>query len=187
MGAFFPVDPEKMAEHHDRVEQAREIAAHEIHALFTDLDKEHLRALNMLLEHITRNGDNASASAAYYNGLATAFIQSRFKECAICEKDHDKAFHELAAGVSTEADPNQLALEFPNHTDLNVGQGGELSAAQKETMKAYKLDDLRNEEGILIGFICLNCKTVFQSLEDRMVDAPGQEGCHGCLQKTKWG
>ena len=67
-----------------------------------------------------------------------------------------------------------------------IGQKGLMTEDLIAKMVEYNMDDLRDEDtGEIRGFICLNCRTVYPSLEDRMLKAP--DDCSGCHQKSAWG
>lgn len=38
-----------------------------------------------------------------------------------------------------------------------------------------------------VGWQCNNCGKIYPSLQDRMMQPPGIEGCDGCIHKSKWG
>lgn len=103
------------------------------------------------------------------------------------EEESSKFLEFFLGGSIPQAAPGSTEppAEVP---DLKIGETGMLSPQQIEQMAAYGLDDLRDEDtNALVGFICLNCKTHVQTIEDRMREVPGVAGCSGCIQKEKWG
>jgi hypothetical protein len=70
------------------------------------------------------------------------------------------------------------------YCQLNHDEQREEALAQTEEEERMRLYLLERVEGVLR---CSNCKTPYTNLEDRMLRAPGKEGCQGCKMKERWG
>ena len=174
---------EKVNELYQRQQMATEDFQHQIAGLFDGFSEEQLTTYKHMLHHIVMStNSHGDTLAAYYEGIATGLLHVKFGVCLGCDQNHEKLMQE--SGL--RADSN---ISYPDvGNNLQVGENGELSKLQQEQMFLYDLDDLREEEsGILVGFICKNCKKQYVSIEDRMLREPGVEGCGGCQQKAKWG
>jgi hypothetical protein len=139
--------------------------------LVSQMDAESLAVFKMLIEDISQN----ESLAHYMIGWISAMLINEHKVCEHCGVKHDDPFDHAAAFTENRPQPNPAL-----GPDTEEG---------RKAMEDYNLDDLRTEEDreTVIGFVCKGCGQRYVSIEDRMLRAPGPEGCGGCQQKAKWG
>jgi hypothetical protein len=116
-------------------------------------------------------------------------MHHRFGVCAACGENHESQM--VSLGPKVETPPWVDARRAHEHHEIGwtqLGSVGPLTEAEQKLMDEYGLDDVREEGTMkLLGFICLNCKMRYQTIQDRMIEKPGVEGCDGCMQKAKHG
>jgi len=198
---------EKVNELYQRQQMATEDFQHQVTGLFDGFTEEQLVTYKHMLHHIVMNtNSHGDTIAAYYEGIATGLLHVKFGICLGCDQNHEKLMQESGLRNTTEWTPDhdpifdlekftadqerELDDEGPDVSAVAVASGwaGPLSAEQQKSMDEYGLDDLREEgTNVLLGFVCINCKRPYPSIEDRMLREPGVEGCGGCQQKAKWG
>lgn len=181
-------DPEAV----DRAHAAHIAGAHAVNRLLEELSEDQFGALNLIFDSIAL-ADNPVRTASYMSGRITQRAQDRFGICAACNKNHDKEAEDLLAEPvvddKPEVPPFVQAREKADEVFFTqVGSTDLLTPREVELMHEFGLDDLREEgTGKLLGFMCLNCKMQYVSIQDRMVSAPGVANCTGCVHKTQWG
>lgn len=88
--AFIMGDPEEIKRHQeemlDGVRMAREVAGNEIKDLMQHASEEHLHTIKKILHQI--GCEDSSPAAAYYEGMVTASLLSRFDVCLACGEIH---------------------------------------------------------------------------------------------------
>lgn len=188
MSPFFMAEPDP--EEVERAHAAHMAGAHAINRLMEELDEDQFGALMLLIDSIAV-ANNPVRIASYMSGRITQRAQERFGICVACNKNHDKEAEELLAPVAPKDDvpPFVEAREKSDEVFFTqIGSTELLTSREIELMHEYGLDDLREEgTGKLVGFICVNCKRNYPSIQDRMVNEPGVENCSGCVHKTRWG
>lgn len=184
-------DPEEV----ERAHAAHMAGAHAINRLMDELDEDQFSALMLLFDSIAMAREPIRV-AAYLSGRITQRAQERFGICAACNKNHDKEAEELLAPAApvekVEPDEKPPFVQAREKSDevffTQIGSTEMLTPRELELMNEYGLDDLREEgTGKLVGFMCLNCKMKYVSIQDRMVSEPGEANCTGCVHKTQWG
>lgn len=182
-------DPEEI----DRAHAAHIAGAHSVNRLLDELSEEHFNAVMLMIDSIAV-ANNPVRIASYISGRMTQLAQVRFGICAACNKNHDKEAEELltpepVSDDKVEVPPFVSARRNSDEVSFTqVGSTEHLTAPELALMVDYNLDDLREEgTGKLIGFMCLRCKMQYPSIQDRMINPPGEEHCAGCLHKTKFG
>ncbi len=143
-----------------RMEQEHKAA--NIYSLFAELSQDHLVGLANMLTAISE-ANNPRASAAFFEGFASASIESRFDVCAIHGVNHDVEALASLANVSTET-----------RDDVEP-----VNPQEPLLMEKYRL--VRNGD----LFMCADCGIRYPSLQDRMLKAP--DDCHGCHDKSAHG
>lgn len=89
-------------------------------------------------------------------------------------------------------------LENPTELEMNVIQGlaqltpeMPLSDRIKTMAEQYNLDDAWEDLDLggkrFLGWVCLNCKKMYPSIQDRAMKPADKAGCPGCVNKEKWG
>jgi hypothetical protein len=159
----------------------REVMGHDLRRMLDEIPEEHLRTLIMVIDSITMS-DKPERLGAYLVGRAASAMETRFKVCSACGSKHDDA-SELDVPLPVKARRKSEASDW-----TPIGSKNPIGLNESGTMLLYGLDDLRNEEtGELVGFICTNCQQRYPTIQDRMLQPPGVEGCSGCQQKAKFG
>lgn len=154
----------------EQVEHARmnhEANAHETRQFFMSLNADQLRKLRGLLDVCYQT---EGAAALNFMGITTALLDSKFDMCLACGKNHDKELADFGSGQTIKSDKPFTEASQDSRYDPDL-------------MKKYNMEYAEN--GISIR--CSECKAPSVSLEDRMLRAPGKEGCETCIQKEKWG
>jgi len=175
----------------DRHRQQHAVSAHELNRLLHELPIDQLKTLEMLIDWLAM-AEEPGRIASHMSGRITAVLEARFNICAACGKNHDKDLENLASDKPVEVPPHvqaRRAVDAQSEvTFLEKGSTEPLSAQELQLMQMFGIDDLREEDsGALLGFICLNSEMHYQSIQDRMLQPPGVEGCSGCQQKARWG
>lgn len=68
-----------------------------------------------------------------------------------------------------------------NHEEKFVAQAVENE--EEHNLELYNLVRIPGETWVA----CKNCGQAYPSIQDRMLNPPGPEGCEGCIHKAKWG
>jgi len=179
MVEFHEVPPE-VVEAIMRNRMESEVKSHQVKNLFTELPKDQLLALNLLLETISRVED-PGAMAAYYNGHATAIIEMKYNVCSSHGVNHaEEALEEFKKSTGdisidkgstpTRDDDTEEQSDF-EFTQTRVNYNMELYR--------LKIDESTGK------LVCKDCGLEYVSLEDRMVKSP--DDCHGCYIKSAHG
>lgn len=190
------VDPmafmhQKARAHAERHRAMSEVAGHELTALLMSMTSEQLGTIAALLDTITVSPE-PGAVAAFYVGRVATIRELKFGMCPHCGSKHDDP-SELLKDQPIQAPPHiearrNLDNQASDSIWVQIGSTDMLQAHELSLMNKFNLDDLREEgTGKLLGFICLGCQTRYVSIEDRIKQPPGPEGCSGCAQKAKWG
>lgn len=173
-------------QHQDHHRMAAEDYRHAVYTLFGEVSKEHLETLHSMFATLTMMPpEQAIGMLQYYEGLTAGKLNERFNICPACMTNHDEAAKELL----NQQDDDGVKQPAPgSDPGPDPDEPTELTVADFENMREYGLDDVRDEDTLkLLGFKCLNCGMNYVSIEDRMKEPPGPEGCSGCRQKAKWG
>lgn len=185
MSDFFSFDdlPEEVKEQmraaHERHVMEHDAVAHELVRALMEMAPEHLSAVHRILA-ICKDDDSA---VAYYIGVLSVLRATRTKTCLACGRDHDEALFALFQDESAAPEPEPAAGAGPPAQPSADSTEPVLSDAdRKDLMKVYNL--IQHPSGALL---CGGCGQTYVSLEDRMLRAPGAEGCDSCQQKAKWG
>jgi hypothetical protein len=178
-GGFLPLPPgmkEQMEEIHARHEMESQSIRHQILNLFNELERDHLFTLRIILSSLaSAPGKQSSLMASYYEGIASAKLDSRFDVCPGCGENHDermmdelkfaqgdgvkKTEVETVEGVGEPFDGTteglnlqMTALQYGTtvHEQLELFPDARsvpetLSDGDQELMDEYNLDDLREE------------------------------------------
>lgn len=79
-------------------------------------------------------------------------------------------------------------LAEPDKSYTVIGSIGALQPWEQVLCDDYGIDDLRDEDtNQLRGFICLNCKRGYPTIEERLNFEPKTDGCVGCHLKAAHG
>jgi hypothetical protein len=166
---------------------------HGVATFLNSMDKEQLLAFKKVVNYFGKTVDGDTSTIAYFEGVTTGLLHARHSICLGCENDHEElmrnaGMRETEPVYSPPMDGGNPYEPAPDTPNLAIGEVGMLSDFQLRKMEEYGLDDLRSsDDGRLIGFICVNCKTQYPSITDRMLRPPDKSGCGGCVQKEKWG
>lgn len=184
----FPVPFEDLPPHIQeeimRHQASAEDYRHGVARLFEESSKEHLLVLQAIFHNISGTSEGGGAAlASYYEGIIGVTLQKRFNICLACGVDHDEALKDFTGKVDEGGHPVQDPRSDPPHPD----GPRELTPEDFKNMKEYGLDDLRDKDLKILGFVCVNCRMPYVSIEDRMKQPPGPEGCSGCRQMAKFG
>lgn len=142
---------------------------HRVSDLIDSLNDEQLGTL----EYLTMALCNDPSYAGYVHGQVDTVRELKFGTCR-CGTDHDE---ELAQEFSTPPE-NQPDIETTHKDYLDAG-------AMKKYHIEFVPDDLNDVYPT--KYRCANCFTPIVSIEDRMLRAPGIDGCSGCQQMSKNG
>ena len=169
------------SEQEAHMEMHRQADLHSVRDLLSALDKEQLQALDLVLRMASSKRRNAML-----RGLVDGQLQFRFNIC-LCGKNHDED-ELLAAPARAEGVAEESLPGFEEPQDADHAQAVSADAAARG--RAKLLEEYNLSPGIIDGvqgFVCKGCGLYYVSLEDRMLRAPGVEGCHGCQNKAKFG
>jgi hypothetical protein len=187
---FFMAEPDP--EEVDRAHAAHMAGAHAVNRLLEELTEDQFGALNLIFDSISL-ASNPVRIASYMSGRITQRAQERFSICAACNKNHDKEAEALLTAPVVDDKPEVPPFVAAKRKAdevffMNIGSVSPLSTRELELMQEYDLDDLREEDtNKLVGFICNRCGMKYVSIQDRMVNPPGEANCTGCVHKTQWG
>lgn len=173
----------QMRAHQEQQEMLRTYKQTAWNNLLNELNPEQLIVLKMVLEDC-----DEPVASAFFTGVVSGVIQFKHGKCPACGGEHAHgANHKIVTSSDTPGDVHFGGQQVVTVDDMLSPETEEGRAA----MEAYNLDDVRlgDEEnpGPIIGYQCKNCGVNYVSIEDRMLRAPGPEGCSGCIQKTKFG
>lgn len=132
---------------------------HAIKQLFNSLNKEQLRALDLLLA----NCDDAS-TVMFFRGRIEMLQQIKFDICP-CGTNHN----------------DELELMGD---ELNDNEATLMEEYDVEANPLYQ--KVHSPQGAS-PFRCANCGIGIASLKDRMRRPKGIDGCSGCQQESAWG
>lgn len=137
------------------------------------------------LRFLLREMQDSPMTAAFYEGVVAATLQHGYPDvCHVCGIVHeDEDFHpegseEKAKEESVES--KEFASLFPKAESSAVADQFARYSVEYNVLPV-------SEERLLGPVECQGCGLRYPSLEDRMRSEPGEEGCEGCIQKTKWG
>lgn len=196
---FIPLPPQEvlreMQRRHDQHMMEIDDYHHSIARMLDSFNKEQLETFRTMMHGlVTISEGEAQANLAMYEGMVVGILHSSFGICLACHRNHDEVMaQQMEAETLQEetltamdgGDPFKPASERP---DCQIGGIGMLSDKQLADMEEYGLDDLRSsDDSRLLGFVCMNCGTQYQSIEDRKLRPAGKSGCPGCVNKEKWG
>lgn len=208
---FFGMDPEEYRKQMEERELNNEAHRHDMHEWIESLDEHGLKMLRSLLYDYSDH-----TSAAYLIGFAGLVMQKKFNICAACGKNHDDITVEDVIGKSHEGNSAHVGQAEPDYgpdgTPLPPASGTikdpmpqrgdtvthgkafeEMSGPELLATVPKKVQDQMDEYRLdFIEFqwpkvLCKGCGMEYVSLEDRMLKAPGIEGCTGCSHKGAWG
>lgn len=158
---------EKVREMMDRQSMAITAMRHDVQRFFTELSVEQLSLLRFLLHQITANPE----AGPFYEGVASTTLLLKHNVCPGCGIDHDKEAME-----TLQAETAKVTSEDRHPSNVsNV-------ISRVDLLEQYRLRP--NADG---QYNCADCGMGYMSLEDRMLEKPGPEGCDGCIQRAKWG
>lgn len=186
-----------LMEQHARIQIQADEFRHSILRFIHEATYDHLSTVRNMMHNITWSA-RPDIFSAHYEGQIAMELEKRFNICPACNVDHDKEVgnpHDPSPqGSDSPETPDQPIEELKNTGLVYVNTYRDLTEADLLHMEQYGIDDVRADgsdpaypEGKLLGFICINCKMQYVSIEDRMQESSGAEGCSGCRQKAKWG
>jgi hypothetical protein len=184
-----PEEEEEMRARHERRTMENEAFQHGFQTMFDEMPLDHLRTLRTMLS--TTCGDQHTST--YFEGMVVATMKYRFGVCMTHGTNHDEELP-ITPPTQEEAEVTERMVEKVGEAaDEVLPIFGELSDGEKEQMKRYHLDDLRDEDTHeLLGFICTgingsrgSCGHVYVSIEDRMLR--DTEECSACFVKQATG
>jgi len=137
---------------------------------------------------LTADSGNASRNLAYHAGSLFRLAADKSNKCMVCDKDHDKEVESLlntqGDGATSEVDSEpQPPTDEPAEPNLSYEETQRMIAEHEANVTLYRLTQ-NFDKG---GFNCTGCNMHYASLEDRMLKAPGIEGCSGCQWKSGHG
>lgn len=152
-------------------EMAHSAMIHMIDSMIESLDKDGLIALRYMMVATMRS----DGYAPYADGILTSLLKYKFKVC-VCGINHEE---ELLSGSSNPPEEGNWTTEEEYKRDCET-----------YNVRPYDLSDIEN--GLDVGVnenpvLCLSCKFLFQSLDDRKFKPPSKAGCPGCVHNEKWG
>lgn len=136
--------------------------AHETKHFFDSLDEVQLRKLSGVLSQVI---DTDGAAGNFFLGWIRVLLEKDHGVCSACGQKHGDELNEMLGAEQ----PEQPRTGPEDRVDL---------------MREYGVE--QDDDGSL-RVMCLNCKLWYETLEDRMLRPPGKPGCHGCIQKEKFG
>lgn len=155
---FPPGMPEEMKQQIEEMQERQEMANTSAKQQLSRFFQELTEDQVVALAEIFRICASVEQAIHYYEGFTRAVLATRFNKWP---------------GWDDEPNVDTLvAVEMDSPSEVDV----------EAAMREYGLT--RTEDGRLI---CDGCTREYISLEDRMLRAPGPDGCTGCVQKTKWG
>ena len=152
---------------------------HRVQRLFTDMDAESLATMRLVLHSIGED----PGKAMFYEGVAAAILLVKHEVCSGCGVDHTA---EALASMTEQVKVDHPSVvmsedEQTNHADAMVN-------LHSKFVEFEVLPVQRPKDGSYDGPVtCRNCGMEYVSLQDRMLEKPGVEGCTGCVQKAKFG
>jgi hypothetical protein len=182
---FFGSVPPELAAQVERHQMQAEDYRHAVARFFDEISQENLFTFMSLMHTISGNTEGPGANlASYYEGITLATLHERFNACMGCGKDHDKIAEEFTPPTDNVGKPQPA----PGSESPSSVTPEELNPQALKDMEEYNLDDVRDSDTLkLIGFVCKGCGMRYITIDDRMKQPPGVEGCSGCRSKAKWG
>ena len=174
--------PEEVKQEALRHQASADEYRHTVARMFDEMPEDHLKAILGIMHNLTNlPSRQAMGLASFYEGIAAGKLHQRFNICIGCGLDHDKALNDMGGGGEAKEHADSDPPKDPTEPT-------ELPPEDLSNMEKFGLDDVRDEDTLkLLYFVCLGCGMHYQSIEDRMKEPPGPEGCSGCRQKAKWG
>lgn len=168
---------EQLEQLQERAKMEQLAASHETRQFLDGLTLEQLKKLSALfnLAHTTEG-----ESALYFMGLITGFIDLKFKVCLACGVDHDKELGDMI--VPTES--TKSSSPVTQYRTCCITDTEKPHTYECPNMVKFRVEP---DDGGSLNVQCKNCKLWYSSLEDRMMRSPDKSGCHGCVDKEKWG
>lgn len=193
---IFAGSPQELMEKMKEVAKHRAMVAtdlqHRVQRLFTDMDPESLAAMRMVLHSCAED----QSRAAFYEGVAAAILLVKHDVCSGCGVDHTKeAMEEILGRDVLDADPAlDMSIHPPGMIDVQDATDEQEDFAERIVTLHRNLAEFgvlpvnRPKDGDYNGpVVCRSCGKEYVSLQDRMLEKPGIEGCEGCIEKAKWG
>lgn len=178
----------------DRAEMSAEATRHDLIRFFNELTSDQLVTMRTILHHCS--SDESGRYPSHLEGFISGILQFKFEVCVGCGKKHDDPSALLPNYVgkddpllkSQPQDEGETQVVDDGTEQLSLFSDSELMA---DTMLEYDLrlpndgevESLPSERPV----ICNGCGALYQSLEDRMLRAPGVDGCYGCQHKAAHG
>lgn len=160
----------------DQQEMMGEVRRQDIERLFDEMSVEHLTTLRMILGDLAV--ENSGRYSSYLGGIAATTLHLKYKVCGGCGKDHSLEINQPEPEPKPERPAAQEQLELP------FAGAESVELASKALYDEYGVEPVPDEPGKVR---CIECGTISQSLDDRMLRKPKVDGCEGCQQKAKWG
>lgn len=174
----------------DRAEMSADVTRHDVLRFFDEMTSENLVTLRMLLHHAA--GDESGRYASHLEGLISGVLQYKHGLCMGCGKKHDDASELIVQSLpnTVEKDDPQLINDGTEQLELFINEGNE--ETYFANMKKWGLRQVGPADAVVSSegerpVICEGCGSLYQSLEDRMLRAPGIDGCGGCQHKSAHG
>lgn len=161
----------------ERQQMESESLRHDMERLLDELTKEQLITLRHMLVHAGTSAEYAQ----YWCGAIGGTLKYKHSMCG-CGKDHDaELLAPPAEPVVVSSVPEEKQFLSPDEITTKMDEYNVRAPEKADYDKG--LQHTAEEAPV----ICKGCGMLYQSLEDRMLQAPGIPGCPGCIQKTKWG
>lgn len=170
----------------DRVEMSADATRHDVLRFFDELSSEQLVTFRMLIHHCA--SDETGRYASHLEGLISGILQYKHGLCMGCGKKHDDPSELLKEGLpnTVEKDDPLLIKDGTEQLELFAQASDFDENMEKFGMRLPQEGEVeaQPEEKPVI---CTGCGALYQSLEDRMLRAPGVDGCYGCQHKAAHG
>lgn len=177
-----PEAQERIRKEHDMHHMQHQFALHSINQLFSELTREQLQTVRMLIESAT--GDSNSGN--HYLGRLTQILHDKHNICS-CGENHDAEHENLTKHLYTASGERvERPQDETPQGDHSAAEEAAARAEREHAMEAYNVFDVPASGGKVV---CRTegCGTQWSSLTDRMEGRAGKGGCPACAQREAWG
>lgn len=147
--------------------------------LMLSLAPEDLATLRQMLGDALYSGNSDASLGSYIGRIDTILLLNHPDVCQGCGTKECRD-HSLEQTAKRIAEEKGSVPEDVMQVDLRPSAG--LAEAAEAAMKEYGV--VSKSDGSLA---CANCDYFVHSLDDRMLRAPGPDGCPGCQHKSAHG
>lgn len=184
----------------EHAEMHAEARGHEMLRFFEELTEDQLSQLRSILSACAV--DDTGRYASHLEGFVNGVLQWKHGVCLGCGSKHTDASDLIKETVPGGTLGKKEVDELNRVTDDGTEQlelSFEETAAQEQDrmslMMGYSVREPNQrdfQQGLIKmpdekPVICEGCGMLYQSLEDRMLRAPGVDGCQGCQHKAAHG